>query len=181
MPTCGHAFHWECVALWLRRKPTCPNCQLDVHREVLAQRTREEAASAALCLANAHLAPPLSSDATFTARPQALRQQSSGVQSVDFELPQVREEAQGAFRRGGSLSERRNLPLATLEPAPVDSRSSQQPPVQQHSFWRRNHGDEFVIDPSDAWIVHSSADPSRSSPSSSQPNAAPSSSLQEVV
>lgn len=58
MPTCGHVFHWECVSLWLRRKPTCPNCQLDVHREVLAHRAREEAAAAALLLATTHLSPP---------------------------------------------------------------------------------------------------------------------------
>lgn len=30
LPRCSHLFHWNCIDIWLKKKPNCPICRLDV-------------------------------------------------------------------------------------------------------------------------------------------------------
>lgn len=30
LPRCSHLFHWNCLDIWLKKKPNCPICRLDV-------------------------------------------------------------------------------------------------------------------------------------------------------
>jgi E3 ubiquitin-protein ligase ATL6/9/15/31/42/55 len=41
LPTCPHAFHPDCIALWLERHPTCPLCRASVLDEPPAPAQRE--------------------------------------------------------------------------------------------------------------------------------------------
>merc|ERR1719316_259811 len=33
VPTCGHAFHSECIKEWLAHRPVCPICRHDLAKE----------------------------------------------------------------------------------------------------------------------------------------------------